>query len=1123
MRINPLLANQKIKNSSQTNVIKKNNAQNNADFSNFSDFSEMKPIFYMPKISFGNDINFVTPDEQFFNEKNPDLFSINFFNKINGFLIDYKKNTSIEDSFYLTDKNSTEKAKTKRNVTLIGNSFAKNIQSEIADLYEFSKSDNIDARLEAYLFDNSASKSISAKKIYLSDNSQCEKNTADVVWLKDNAFSDKINAQKVFQRNFSSSNNVSTKNFYAKDCAACKMLEANNVVLKDCAKVDNATANDGQVELYNNSTIENLNVRNSKIILNKNAKITNIFSENDLYITGDGKIGDIIMNGSHLYITGPLKINGKIRFSNPDGVVIVQKGTKNIFPQIDSSMVENGILQFLIQNKNDMYLGNPTDIFSNGLEQLNQNIDKIAENKILMLSKKAENIDMVKNNPEIRNFYNDFYKNYLNSLVFGKNNENFSRFWVENAKLGKEKVSNLWMKFLGEEDANLSSVQKTYRINNLSDKEREILSEKTADFWFKNVLPELKNKKHFSDYEDYKNSIKKVENCTDFLQDFSENKISTAELFEITSSLEFCDKSLLDFWLETEILENRQNINSNRLKKEQFARIITNKNSRKKIIKKTKEELQKQKNFIKTYEFSCSDLAKNEPQLDKLQLKLLEKYKNSKIFYQIIFESAKGVNDKIKVESQIIKTLQALAKEQNQLAIDARKDIFDKTLNVKNVVIAKPNSDLSNYTNFVFNALIKSVNSLHDEDFDDFSAQVYSFKNFVNKNSYFLGDYWENLVKTAYNFYKTKMIEEITDNNLNLLHSLTKKSKELNQNDKIIAELLNSNNIDTIEQKEFIARYKDDYNFKKLIDNTGVNQGNMVHEMLMIEAVNENLYQNRLDAFNKNFNPEYVKENLDLTDKYLVLLDKDFDEMTVMEKYQTLSRVPSEEFLFMNKIIMNNWRNNELKKFMSQKFMEIQLNYNINAQAKSITEQLFSLNNNINNIRIELSGQSYLLSEIVANLDNLVDISKKSFKELYFIGVNIEAINDNTQSIKANTRGILYSAMQNAKLRDPELSKTIEELLPATEKLSFTEFVKVVEKKHAALKNEKKKKQLKQILSFATIAIAASTAGTIDPSAITGLLGGGEIVNRTIPVLKSIADTLKHVAIFKAATTGLNK
>ena len=268
-------------------------------------------------------------------------------------------------------------------------------------------------------------------------------------------------------------------------------------------------------------------------------------------------------------------------------------------------------------------------------------------------------------------------------------------------------------------------------------------------------------------------------------------------------------------------------------------------------------------------------------------------------------------------------------------------------------------------------------------------------------------------------------------------------------------------------------------------------------------------------------NDEFVKENLDLTDKYLVLLDKDYSDMSIKEKYQTISKVPDEEFRLMNQLILNDWKKHELQNLLNNKFVLMQLEYNANAQSKNIKDNLETINLNLNNIRINIAGQNYTLQEIASNLDTLVNISQKSFKELYFIGENIEAINGNTQSIKANTRAVLYAIMQNSKFRDPELSKTIEDLLPATEQGSFSDFLSAVEKKYKKMKDDKKKKDLKQIANLAMIAAAASGIGYIDPSVITGFWGGGELVTHAISAIKPIADTLKHVAIFKAATTGM--
>ncbi len=1082
-------------------------------------------IFPAAQISFGQ--NQFQPDEDnaLFNEEDATSFSIKLFNDINKFLSTYKNKTPESESLYLLNQDIKDKAISTKNITIMNNASAKQVNAELVDMFNFASANKIQTNMHTYLFDNSTADEIKAKKIYLSDKAFSSKNEAETVWLKDNATAENIIANNVYQRNNSKTNAISTKNFFAADNINCENLTANNILLKNSANVQNAIIKGGEVVLYNNAKINNLNTKNSKIILNKNTSITNITSEGNLTITGNGTIGDVDINGTHLFLNGPVKINGKIRFSTPDGVVIAQRGKQNIFPKIDSSMVENGILQFLISDKNNVYLGNPVDVFASGLSILNNNIaEEKNKEQIPVYLNDSSIISEINNNPEIKSLYVDFYKDNLQLLSNDNKAKVFSLFWTKNAKLGEKKLADLWMEILGKQAESIPDTQKTYKINNLSESERKLLLEKTTLYWFKNLLPQITTEQNFNDFNCYKQNLDTIEKLLDNLDQDKENIQKTLSdnkiLYEKLNSLQLDNQSLLDFWLKNDNQKFTQDI-TERLKKQHLNELLESKNRRQKIINITKDELKNQKNFIEAYEFACDDLIKNEPELDKLQQKLLEKYKNSKVFYQIISETANKTNDTKKIEIEIIKILQSLTNEYRQLSIDARKNIFDKTLNVANVITAKPNTELDNYVNFVFTALSQNVHKMQKEELFDFVNDTNAFKNFVSKNSAYFSDYWLDMVKNAYRFYDTKMLDMITKNNLKLLYSNEQNKK--NSSNKI-AEFVNTlqkNSADTIEQKEFVSRFKDNINFEKLMNNSGIDQKKALTDLLMTEALNENLYLNRLNSYPKSITPDSVKENLDLTDKYLVLLDKDYSDMSIQEKYQTISKVPDEEFRLMNRLIFSDWKKHELQNLLNNKFVLMQLEYNANAQSKNIKDNLETINHNLNNIRINIAGQNYTLQEMAANLDTLVNISQKSFKELYFIGENIEAINGNTQSINANTRAVLYATMQNSKFRDPELSKTIEELLPVTERGSFSDFLSEVEKKYKKMKDEKKKKELKQIANLAMIAAAASGIGYIEPSVITGFLGGGEILTHAISAIKPIADTLKHVAIFKAATTGM--
>ena len=85
--------------------------------------------------------------------------------------------------------------------------------------------------------------------------------------------------------------------------------------------------------------------------------------------------------------------------------------------------------------------------------------------------------------------------------------------------------------------------------------------------------------------------------------------------------------------------------------------------------------------------------------------------------------------------------------------------------------------------------------------------------------------------------------------------------------------LINGNYIELIEQKDFISRYQSDPNFVTLMNNNGINKKEVISDLLMTEAVNDTLYQQRIQKFNEDINPSSIAENLDITHKYLKILD----------------------------------------------------------------------------------------------------------------------------------------------------------------------------------------------------------------------------------------------------------
>lgn len=1086
-----------------------------------SDFREINQIYSYP-IAFSGSIFDEPDDTYFFNNPDADLFSIKLFNQLYDNLHKYKINLEPELSVYLTDNQTAKKLESENNITLVNNASAQNVKGLFIDMNGNTRVKNAEAIKNFYMFDDSACNTVKADRIFLSDRTNSIDNTGRIVWIKDSACANNIKADSVFQRNYASVGESSSRNFYTRDNSISQNVHSANIIMKDNAYIEYAQSTSGDVNLQDNSYIKCLEVDSSNITLGKNAKIDKIISEGNVDITGNGTVKDIEVKGSHAFIRGNIKLEGNIRFLNNEGVVIVQKGAQNIFPKIDSTMVDNGLLQFFIQNSKNTYLGNPVDTFSSGIKLLTDSVDNYTEQNTPAFNDTEihlpDTFDV-----EDKNLYSDFFHSYIQSFTLSDDSKTFSLSWIKNAKLGDKNFADLCISMLGKNPDKIADTQKTYMLNNLSSKEKSHLTRALSEYWIKNVLPVQKMEIHFNDLDTIKDDEMFVRKVLSVIKDSPEDfvlRLDNKDFFDKLLSLELGQSKLIDFWFNAVKIQGAEH-QTDRLRKECLKNIVKNPDFVNVLLTSTENLLDKQSKCLEQFKSACEDLLNNEPDIDKLQKKLLNKYKNSRVLYNIIALRTGSSGSVSRIESEIVEILRNLALERNTLAVKARKDIFDKTLNVQNVVTAKPNTQLNNFVNFVFNTLAQSTKSLDKEDVDDFSDRIFAFNNYVNKKSYYFGPLWQEFVKSAYSYYNEVLLDKITDNNLNLLYSIEKSSSNGINNK--LKKIIKGASLDKIEQKDFAMRYRDNYNFQILMANDGINHKEVLSELLFAEALNEHMYQMRLDNLPQVFDNESVKTNLDIIDKYLQIQDKDYPSMSIREKTNAVLKIPAEELSYMNKLIMQDWKENELQSLMSDKFIQVQMMNNINAQSKSIVSSLEKINNNLDNIRINVAGQYFTINEMAANIDKLVDIQRKSFKELYFIGENVEAINHSTESIRDNTRAILYSAMQNAKIRDPELSKMISELIPETERNSFTEFLSVVEKKYNAIKDEKKKQQMQTLATLATVAAACAGFGGISPDSIATLLGGSDTALKFSNGVISVVDTLKHVAIFKAATTGIQK
>ena len=1072
-------------------------------------------------------------DNNFFNIDNEMDFNIEFNKFIFDKLNNYKISAESKDSVYMTDKKESN-IRAKKNATLYGSSEASSIISDIADLYENSKADKIKTQ-RLYLFDNSNVVETDTESTILADNSEVSYSKASKnSWLINDSNAHQINTDNLYQRNNAKAGDVLAQKIFIRDKALIDKAQAKNIVMKDKARINNAFVENGTIKLLGNSVVENLNPENSKVLIDENAKVQTIASDSNIEITGNGTVGNIYTKGTSVIIRGPLKLEGKIVFADKNGHVIAQKEPYNIYPKIENESVENGILEFLMNSNNKILIGNPGKIFEDGIqiaekimpEEQSAQTSVFSDLTYLIKYYKSSNPKLsdkisavIKSEDEgvARKLFNDFYNSTLKSFNSYNGKKAFSLRFADKAMLGEINLVDFWLASIEKNPE--TADDKIIILNNLTTKDKRKITDATIEYWIDNILPEQINTCNHNDINSIQNDINFVKSLIKKIKESPEEfkkDIDNKSFYKKLSSAEVNQQKIVDLWINS---FQSDNLKTERLKREYLKNLISNQETRGKIISITKENIENAQQFLDKYKDACQDIIDNEDDISKTEKSLIKVFRNDKNLYNYSFNKTKDKSNKAEIESVILSAISQVANEYEGLSLNAQKEIFRKVLKLQDLIQSDKNSQIHKYVNFIFNEYGQMLALQNPNQVQDEQEQLVAFKQYVKKNSLFFENLWKNIVNSSLKFYLSNTLDNINTNNIRMLASV---SKRLPQNSPL-EKLINGIYLDRIEQRDFISRYQNDPNFVTLMGNDGINKKEVIENLLMTEAVNDILYQQRIQSFNEDINPSSVMENLDIADKYLKISNMDYSSMSLQEKTEVLSKIPQEELSMISKITVRDWRNNELVRFMSDKFVSTQLEYNINAQSKNIRDLLSNMCEYLNSINVNIQGQNYTLYELTQNIDKIAKLNEKSFKELYFIGQNIEAINSNTESMKSNIKAILYNVMQNSRIKDPELTANIKSLLPENERGSLTEFISKVNVKSQEIKDEKRKSQLKSLANLVLIAAGATGFEFLGGDILGKMFGSGETMTKVTSALCGIARTVKHVSILKAATTGMKR
>lgn len=280
----------------------------------------------------------------------------------------------------------------------------------------------------------------------------------------------------------------------------------------------------------------------------------------------------------------------------------------------------------------------------------------------------------------------------------------------------------------------------------------------------------------------------------------------------------------------------------------------------------------------------------------------------------------------------------------------------------------------------------------------------------------------------------------------------------LNQNPAIkIQQALESPHLD-YEQKEFIARYKDDENISNLLKLPNIRIQEDVNSLLSIEQTNETVFDLISSTFRNNLSAETVSQLSEFADAYLKVLGFDFTKYNLQEKYELLSKVPLEELEMASVDVKSEWSKKYLSKAISDTALEKLRSLDVNINTAKMVDQLGKINLKLDNVIVQLQEQNYTLRQIATSIDHFISIYKQVSSAIYTrlgdMALSLESIHVDTSNIRTNIRAMLFQSIQSTK--DPVLRNEMQSLLQDVDRMQLSEFIRTVEAKRQKYRDDHK-------------------------------------------------------------------
>lgn len=241
----------------------------------------------------------------------------------------------------------------------------------------------------------------------------------------------------------------------------------------------------------------------------------------------------------------------------------------------------------------------------------------------------------------------------------------------------------------------------------------------------------------------------------------------------------------------------------------------------------TQAKLRNENKIMQIAKIACKDILENDKTISAVEKEILINQQKNKLFLKLVSNNFK--DDKLsKIENNVLNTIAELAEDVSDLTFE--KEGYRK-------VFSDCEYSDDSKSNYILNLLYSAQtdNTFNKAaEIKDVTETFYNAKKSGCTAS--AENSWEKMVYIASEYFEFHLRSVLTNRNVELLNSIN--DNLLPDDSPQLHKLAFDKNL-TIEEREFIVRYKDDKNFQKLLNNPDVKIKDIIEELLLFELLNK--------------------------------------------------------------------------------------------------------------------------------------------------------------------------------------------------------------------------------------------------------------------------------------------